>query len=134
MSSKITRTKEDLSFLWSVSSSRGSHVIIASLFTGASEINGMTEDPGVSRTSIEKSSHQLWWIANVHVRHISIIFKVILGDVSLNLLAWFVNWAMSNFINCNISLNMRINWITAAIQLNIDGLDWSWLCVLLNSC
>jgi len=120
MTSKISRSEEDLSFLGSIGCGGRSQVIVCSLFRGTSKINGMTKNPSVGGSSIKKSSDELWGVSYVHIRNISVILKVILNNMGLDFFSWLIDWAVSNLVNSLLSLGVGSDWRWgAAFQLNI---------------
>lgn len=119
-------------------SSCWSKVVIASLFSGTSDVNHWVKYPGVGRASIEEASYLLWWVSNEHVWDVGVVFKIILNNMCLHLLSWFINWAVCYIINASLSLCLRtwLSWLwgwNAAIQLNVISFNWSWLGELSHS-
>ena len=119
--------------------SRRGKVVITSLFNlSISKLNGRVEYPGVCGACVKKTSYELRRISNKHLRNISIILEVILNDMSLNFLAWLVDWAVSNVIDLAIRLGLtsRLNFcwgrFAAAVQLDIHAIDRLWFLVLLH--
>ena len=138
VSCQVSRSEKDLSFLWCVMSSWRGEIVVASLLSlTITKINSGVQYPGICGTCIKKSSYWLWRVSNEHLRNVSIILKIILSNMGLNFLSSFIDWAMSDIIDSSLSLCLACGlygvWLAAAIQLNVQAIDRSWLRVLLNS-
>lgn len=116
MSAEVSRSEEDLCFLWSVSSSLGGRVIVTSLLNSSSKINSFGQNPGVRRSGIEKSPHKLWWVTYVHIRDVGIILEVVLNNMGFHFFSRFVNWAVSDIIDASVSIGL-----TSALSTG-----WRW--------
>ena len=65
----------------------------------ASQIGFRIQDPGIGGSGIKQGSDQLRRVTDIHLRNISVVFKISLEDVGLDLLAFLIDRAVGNIID-----------------------------------